>query len=99
MKYWTLPAAGKPRRGTACRAPTICAGVPHCPMNSAPISKMRLLPLALFLALALPFPAFSESLRTDIFPGECEPQISAATLRAYDLALDRNYEAAKKICA
>ena len=59
---------------------------------------MRWLPLALFLALALPFPAFSESLRTDIFPGECEPQISDAILRAYDLALDRKYEAAKQIC-
>lgn len=52
---------------------------------------------ALLLGLIVS-PAGAESLRTDIFPGECRPEISDAILRAYDLALERKYEDARRIC-
>jgi tetratricopeptide (TPR) repeat protein len=52
---------------------------------------------ALLLGL-LAGPAPAAPLRTDIFPGECQPEISDAILRAYDLALARQYQDARRIC-
>lgn len=42
--------------------------------------------------------AQASGLRADIFPGQCQPEISDAILRAYDLALNRKYAEARRIC-
>jgi tetratricopeptide (TPR) repeat protein len=57
--------------------------------------------IIVMIALALAFPALparTANLRADIFPGECPPEISDAILRAYNFALNRKYEDARRIC-
>jgi tetratricopeptide (TPR) repeat protein len=52
----------------------------------------------IFVLIFLPGISAGSELRTDIFPGECSPEISYAILRAYDHALSREYDDARRIC-
>ena len=60
--------------------------------------KIRLIFVGAFFLLALARPGWAAPLRADIFPGECRPEISDAIIRAYNHALNREYEASRKIC-